>query len=163
MIPSATRYSKKYYTVTCSGPCRGIGIKLQYSSGDADLCAKYAIPIKKFRYCEKATKFVKLVNNVKTKCEIFFKFFWLSQNNGNKKLHTFFYFRENSIPTENDSENCDPTFCQSTSSSKTDQCSNIRTQSNKFFVLVNAHGAYTNGVLSFSGSNLLNVKSYQMS
>ena len=75
MIPSATRYSKKYYTVTCSGPCRGIGIKLQYSSGDADLCAKYAIPIKKFRYCEKATKFVKLVNNVKTKCEIFFSNF----------------------------------------------------------------------------------------
>ena len=74
-----------------------------------------------------------------------------------------FYFRENSIPIENDSENCDPTFCQSTSSSKTDQCSNIRTRSNKFFVLVNAHGAYTNGVLSFSGSNLLNVKSYQMS
>ena len=72
MIPSATRYSKKYYTVTCSGPCRGIGIKLQYSSGDADLCAKYAIPIKKFRYCEKAKKFVELVNNVKTKCEIFF-------------------------------------------------------------------------------------------
>ena len=120
----------------------------------------------KFRYCEKkAKKFVKLVDNVKTKCEIFFKFFWLSQNIWSYCTKTIIdsYFRENSIPTENDSENCDPTFCQSTSSSKTDQCSNIRTRSNKFFVLVNAHGAYTNGVLSFSGSNLLNVKSYQMS
>merc|ERR1712212_724947 len=38
-IPSATRYNKRYYTVTCSGPCRGIGIKFQYSSGDGDLCA----------------------------------------------------------------------------------------------------------------------------
>ena len=40
VIPTAARYSKKYYTVTCSGPCRRVSIKMEYSSGDADLCAR---------------------------------------------------------------------------------------------------------------------------
>ena len=47
----------------------------------------------------------------------------------NKTMFMYFSFRENSAPTENDSHNCDPGFCQSTSSSQVDQCTNITARS----------------------------------
>ena len=40
VIHSAPRYSKRYFKVACSGPCQDINIRLEYSTGDADLCAR---------------------------------------------------------------------------------------------------------------------------
>ena len=76
------------------------------------------------------------------------------------KCHFFYYFREESLPTENDSSNCEA-LCQSTGSGGVDTCGSLSTHSDTFFVLVNAHSAYTNGVLSFTGDNLLNIENMQ--
>ena len=71
-----------------------------------------------------------------------------------------FSYREDALPTENDSSNCEA-LCQSTSSGQVDSCGGLSTHSDTFFVLVNAHAEYTNGVLSFTGDNLQNIENMQ--
>ena len=39
-LGSAPKYSKKYFKVTCNGPCQNIGFQETHTSGDPDLCAK---------------------------------------------------------------------------------------------------------------------------
>ena len=74
--------------------------------------------------------------------------------------YIFFSYREDALPTENDSSNCEA-LCQSTSSGQVDSCGGLSTHSDTFFVLVNAHAEYTNGVLSFTGDNLQNIENMQ--
>ena len=76
------------------------------------------------------------------------------------KIISFFSCREDALPTENDSSNCEA-LCQSTSSGQVDSCGGLSTHSDTFFVLVNAHAEYTNGVLSFTGDNLQNIENMQ--
>ena len=85
--------------------------------------------------------------------------FWTCAVFSYSDLISFFY-REDALPTENDSSNCEA-LCQSTSSGQVDSCGGLSTYSDTFFVLVNAHAEYTNGVLSFTGDNLQNIENMQ--
>ena len=71
-----------------------------------------------------------------------------------------FFFREDDLPEENDSTNCEA-LCQSTSSGHVDSCGGLSTHSDHFFVLVTAHAQYTNAVLSFTGDNLQHIENVQ--
>ena len=66
-------------------------------------------------------------------------------------------YREQSRPTKQSGNQC--TLCHSRESSgRTESCGAINTESNDFYVLVDAADDYTNAVLSFTGNNLLMVK-----
>ena len=70
------------------------------------------------------------------------------------------FFREDDLPEENDSTNCEA-LCQSTSSGQVDSCGGLSTHSDHFFVLVTAHAQYSNAVLSFTGDNLQHIENVQ--
>ena len=70
------------------------------------------------------------------------------------------FFREDDLPEENDSTNCEA-LCQSTSSGHVDSCGGLSTHSDHFFVLVTAHAQYSNAVLSFTGDNLQHIENVQ--
>ena len=65
------------------------------------------------------------------------------------------FFRKGYGPGDINDADCE--FCKQTSEGKIDECKRQDIESERFYLLVDAAESYTNGILLFTGSNLLNV------
>jgi len=72
------------------------------------------------------------------------------------------YAKTESVPdiSNSDCDNCP--LCRSRNSHLSDECTGITTPGHDtFYLSVTAHKSYNNGRIVFSGTNLMNVTSYQ--